>query len=180
MITQELLLRVSPEKLREAANSVTGYRDTLALAAKAEWTRRRRRGHDKLWNIHLFRAQREYAPVVEACSPEDLRCLIHKEAEMMALVRKALKRPAKPSKARNGPPPVSSPPVRTKTSQYRGVSREKGKRKWRARIEHKGQVFELGRFESEEEAAQAYDRAALKLRGRSAKLNFGGQNLTGG
>ena len=50
------------------------------------------------------------------------------------------------------------------TSCYRGVSWDKKAGRWRARIRLGTHNKELGKFNSEEEAAQAYDRAA------SAKL----------
>lgn len=53
-------------------------------------------------------------------------------------------------------------------SQYRGVTKHHQHGKWEARI---GRVdgskyLYLGTFESAEEAARAYDRAAVKFRGR--------------
>lgn len=57
------------------------------------------------------------------------------------------------------------------TSRYKGVSRHRGA--WRARITPPGgQQATLGRFESEAEAALAYDAAARRLFGRWARLNF--------
>lgn len=61
--------------------------------------------------------------------------------------------------------------VTTKTSQYRGVSYGSARRKWSAAIRISGQRINLGRFESEEDAARAYDAQAQKIVGRP--LNFG-------
>jgi hypothetical protein len=49
-----------------------------------------------------------------------------------------------------------------------GVSWHSAAKKWRARIGPK----HLGVFENQEEAARAFDRAALELQGAAAKLNF--------
>ncbi len=43
---------------------------------------------------------------------------------------------------------------------------------WGAAIVHRYQVHRLGAFGSEELAAEAYDKAARKLHGSNAKLNF--------
>jgi hypothetical protein len=58
------------------------------------------------------------------------------------------------------------------TSRYKGVTWHKGERKWHARIYHKGQCYHLGAFASEVAAARAYDRAAVRLHGAYACLNF--------
>jgi hypothetical protein len=60
-----------------------------------------------------------------------------------------------------------------KSSQFRGVFRLKGQPdKWYAEIRHKGLRFVLGSFDSEVEAARAYDRKAVELFKRHACLNF--------
>ncbi len=58
------------------------------------------------------------------------------------------------------------------TSRFRGVSWEATRRKWRAGIYDNGKSHFLGLFSSEEEAAAAYDRRALAVRGDRARLNF--------
>lgn len=58
-------------------------------------------------------------------------------------------------------------------SLYRGVCWVKRDRKWAARIsDGKNGKVSLGNFNDEVDAARAYDRAARKLHGQFATLNF--------
>lgn len=60
-------------------------------------------------------------------------------------------------------------------SKYKGVSRYKNvnaKKPWRALICHQGVSKFLGTYETDYEAAQAYDTAAIKLFGSYARINF--------
>lgn len=58
------------------------------------------------------------------------------------------------------------------TSKYKGVSWDSSRDKWISSIQIKGKTHHIGRFDSEEEAAKAYDMEAWKLFGNFAKLNF--------
>lgn len=58
------------------------------------------------------------------------------------------------------------------SSQFKGVSWNKGADSWVAYIKHKGKRFHLGYFDDETEAAIAYDSKAKELFGKFAKLNF--------
>jgi len=64
---------------------------------------------------------------------------------------------------------TSEPKAPLGKSCYRGVCSERGK--WRAKISVGGRDFHLGYFESELEAAMAYNQAALLYHGSKAKLN---------
>lgn len=58
-------------------------------------------------------------------------------------------------------------------SQYRGVYWNHGASAWSAQCCHEGQNHHLGYFRSERAAARARDRAARRMHGRFAVLNFG-------
>jgi len=60
-----------------------------------------------------------------------------------------------------------------RTSQFKGVGRlPNGSGKCYAKITYKGETFNLGLYDTEIEAAKAYDRKALEFFGEFAWLNF--------
>lgn len=56
-------------------------------------------------------------------------------------------------------------------SGYKGVSWVEISKKWRARITYEGKQIQLGYYEDKRDAAQAYNKAALKYYGEFARLN---------
>jgi hypothetical protein len=69
----------------------------------------------------------------------------------------------------------NSRPYRGGTSRYKGVSWKrtgKGTGKWLARIRVDGKDIHLGFHKEEEEAAKAYDTAAIRYYGEFARTNF--------
>ena len=65
----------------------------------------------------------------------------------------------------------SAKPARS--SRYRGVAQHKVTRRWESHIWHDKRQCYLGSFDTEEDAAVAYDQGALRLKGREkAALNF--------
>ena len=56
-------------------------------------------------------------------------------------------------------------------SKYKGVDYQKRTGRWRARVRANGVEFHLGYYQSEENAALAYNEAAKTLHGEYARLN---------
>ena len=59
-----------------------------------------------------------------------------------------------------------------KLSEYKGVTKGSNKAVWQGQIWVDGAKIYLGSFETEEQAARAYDEAATQYFGRFAFLNF--------
>lgn len=57
------------------------------------------------------------------------------------------------------------------SSIYKGVHYEKARNKWRACLRINGKLIRIGRYETELEAAQAYNNAAIKYFGDFKLLN---------
>ena len=62
------------------------------------------------------------------------------------------------------------------TSKYKGAQWYAGKGKWRVSIRFRGKRTHVGYFNSEIEAAEAYDKKAKELHGSFASLNFPDNN----
>jgi len=71
---------------------------------------------------------------------------------------------------------VNMPKKSGTSSMYKGVCYAPHKRinKWRAQLQHKGKHISLGHYDTEEQAARAYDKAAFDLWGEYSRqhLNF--------
>lgn len=64
------------------------------------------------------------------------------------------------------------------SSAYRGVTFNKKSKKWQSVLNKSGCHVHLGTFNTEEEAAVAFDKAALMTRGDRARINFGLETYT--
>jgi len=63
-------------------------------------------------------------------------------------------------------------PNKNHSSIFKGVTRRGGRGKWQAAIRVNGQRTHLGQFGDEQQAARAYDAAALAAFGEFARTNF--------
>lgn len=60
---------------------------------------------------------------------------------------------------------------RNKSSRFKGVCWDKNRSKWMASIKHNRKVKYLGRFDSENDAAKAYNNASIEIYGNFANIN---------
>lgn len=67
---------------------------------------------------------------------------------------------------------MNQKPRKNSSSKFKGVSWKKKINKWQSQIEFNKKGIYIGVFQSEIEAAKAYDKKALELFGEFAWLNF--------
>ena len=63
------------------------------------------------------------------------------------------------------------PPLKNKTSKYKGVFKGKSHSNWQCQITINGVLMHLGSFKDEVEAAKAYNKKAKDFHGEFAQLN---------
>ena len=56
-------------------------------------------------------------------------------------------------------------------AKYRGITFHKPTQKWQAAAYHEGKQYYLGLFETDKEAAEAYNKKVIELKGEFAKIN---------
>lgn len=66
---------------------------------------------------------------------------------------------------------------RSGSSRFKGVSFDFRKGLWHAQVSRAQRKHHLGFFTNEQDAARAYDQAALRLHGEFARLNFPQENI---
>lgn len=112
----------------------------------------------KCWSVSIGRA---------VIGPSEYRCVDHIDRNIFNNTRANLRDCSTSQNNANRPKDTQG------SSRYKGVSWHKTRHKWRARI--KSQKFgeqHLGVFDSEIDAAKAYDKRALEIFGTFAFLNF--------
>ena len=101
-------------------------------------------------------------------------------AEAPAAAKKAAaaaKEPPHPPPGRKPAPPGASKTPVKRSSEHKGVSWVKGRRRWQAQIRFDGKVRHLGYFEDENAAAGIYFKAAAaKASGEPIAPSKGGQS----
>jgi len=65
-----------------------------------------------------------------------------------------------------------NPQSRNRYSHFKGITWDKLNNKWTAKIKADGRVIYLGRYQSERDAAEAYDKAAKQYHTSFACTNF--------
>lgn len=161
---KEIALNAAKEKIRSLFEDIIEIRDFVEdsfpdyISENEDWL------SDILNDVDYGEVKED----VTAVAPEDIRQPINlvdkKQIQPMkkAAAKKVLKKKRRAKRLS----------LRGKTSAYRGVSWNESYGKWRVRASINGKKLELGFYEDENDAADAYDKKIYKLTKDVNRLNF--------
>ena len=149
-----------------------------------------KKGVTKKWEVNISHLKKNYS--LGLYSEEEEAALVYDEKAVELygenarrnfphLTREELTEKVAKIKEKNTSTPASIAKIfqgkisrKLKTSKYVGVCflKDKINNKWQASISYLNQGYSLGYYETEEEAARAYDAKAFELYGEGAKRNF--------
>ena len=142
----------------------------LALVAHLTWSASRRSDGVGFYAVHSGeRYGRNLGPmhrIIVRLDRDDPRQVDHIDGDGLNNRRTNLRvATASQNAANRKKPAIGSNP-------YKGVSWRERSQVWYACIRHEGRSYHLGQFHTAEDAARAYDKAALELSGEFALINL--------
>lgn len=152
------LLQLSGGKVSRVNNDV--YR----WASQKRWTAQRRK---HTWHAARYEGKKYvylHRLILHATVGEEID---HRDGDGLNNLRRNLRKVTHAENQR-----AFRTPWKTKTSRYRGVCWHRIGRKWMARLRFMDKEYYFGLFASEIAAAQARDKAARRIYGAVAQLNF--------
>lgn len=165
----------SSHKMGLRSNNTSGFKGVCRQKQNRNWLANIKVG-DKSMHIGCFPTAEEAARAYDAAAIAAWgrgNCYLNfpeLHSQMIASSKKTLATPDSKAKRRAT---LSAKPGKPNTSsKFKGVSLHKPDRKWMACIKVNGKNKNLGMYKVEEEAARAYDRAAMEVWGPGCYQNF--------